>query len=276
MNEGASEIYTAANVHGWTGEDIRLPCDIQAEPLAVVWVKESVSNQQPRTTKAAFIDGKAESMDERFDIEKDFSLVITDLRVVDAGIYHCDVTPKNAESFSNITQLTISFSVIGTTPNVRGWKEEAIRLQCIIPVEPLALYWTKESDSDKQPPTIKATFIDGNFESREERFNIDKNFSLLITNLEVADEGLYHCAVVLTNLDDFSNSTFLTVDCDTLGLIIGLAIGVPVALSILFLLSGIFLQKYHPDYLPRKGLGWKPRPRRRKRQRVDEEGLIMG
>ncbi|XP_071505659.1 uncharacterized protein [Diadema antillarum] len=43
-----------------------------------------------------------------------------------------------------------------------------------------------------------------------------------------------------------------------LGLIIGLTIGVPVAIVILFLFVGKYLQSNHPDYLPRKGCGWNP------------------
>ncbi|XP_072176938.1 uncharacterized protein [Diadema setosum] len=214
---------TAPYVHGREGEDIRLPCEIQDEPLSVVWVKEDITDQQEWKTKATFFDRKAQRKDDRFHIDKNFSLVITDLKVADTGLYHCDVTLRNFESFSNSTLMMISCnllyshfnrpaSVIGTEPNVRGWKGEDIRLRCDIQEEPLAVFWSKESDSDQQPPTVKAAFFGGNFESREERFDIDKNFSLVITTLEVADEGLYHCDVVLTNRDDFTNSTFLMVD----------------------------------------------------------------
>ncbi|XP_072176954.1 uncharacterized protein [Diadema setosum] len=283
-------------------------------------------------------------------------------------------------------------SVIGTAPNGRGWKGEDIRLPCVIPEEPSAVYWAKESDLDQQPPTIKAAFFDGNFESREGRFDIDRNFSLVVTSLKVVDEGLYHCDVLLTNVDALRNSTFLTVDSmasehvidecvdnsqsntslctyqtpsntpsvnltcvvsgfkpnismlwsketgeilnstvsyqtilsdDTYerfeiitvlvqrgteetficvatgdplngistaqvtvlspsekhgnsGLVIGLAIGVPVALVILFLLGGIFLHKYHPEYLPRKGCSWNPCWILNTTQRSDVEGLMMG
>ncbi|XP_072176955.1 uncharacterized protein [Diadema setosum] len=283
-------------------------------------------------------------------------------------------------------------SVVRTDPNIRGWKGEDIRLVCNIEEEPLAVYWLKESDTDPQQRTIKARFLDGNFESKEERFDIDRNFSLVITDLEVADEGLYRCDVVLTNLDDFTNSTFLTVDSmaskhvieecvddsqsnqsrctyrilsitpsvnltcvvsgfkpnismlwseemgeilnstvshqttlsdntyerfetvtvsvphgteetfictatgdplngistaevtvltppekdGNLGLVIGLAIGVPVTLAILFLLGGIFLQKHHPEYLPRKGCSWNPCCRLPTTQRYDVKGLMMG
>ncbi|XP_071499905.1 uncharacterized protein [Diadema antillarum] len=283
-------------------------------------------------------------------------------------------------------------SVVGTAPNGRGWKGKDIRLPCVIPEEPFAVHWTKDIDSDQQPPTIKASFVDGNFESREVRFDIDRNFSLVITNLEVADEGLYHCDVVLKNLDDFTNFTFLTVDSmaskhdikecvdksqsnrsrciyqtpsntpsvnitcvvsefkpnismlwskekgETLnstvshqttlsddtyerleiitvlvqhgseetfictatgdpmngvstaqvtvlftsekhgnfGLVIGLAIGVPVAVAVLFFLGVIILQKHHPEYLPREGCSRNPCWRLHTTRRSDVEGSIMG
>ncbi|XP_072176960.1 uncharacterized protein [Diadema setosum] len=288
--------------------------------------------------------------------------------------------------------MSIQTSTVGTAPNVRGWKGEDIRLRCDIQEEPLTVFWSKESESDQEPPTIKAAFFGGNFESRGERFDIDKNFSLVITTLEVADEGLYHCDVVLTNRDDFTNSTFLTVDSmaskhvieecvdesqsnkslctyqtssntpfvnltcvvsefkpnismlwsketgeilnstvshqttlsdDTyerfeaitvfvhdgteetficvatgdplngistaevtvlspsekygnIGFVTGLAIGVPVALAILFLLGGILMQKYHPEYLLRKGCSWNCCRGQARTQRSDVEGLMMG
>ncbi|XP_071505931.1 uncharacterized protein [Diadema antillarum] len=323
----ASVVGTAPNVRGWKGEKIRLRCDIQEEPVAVVWVKESILHlQELRTTKAKFIDGNFESREERFDIDENFSLIISDIEVTDEGLYHCHVVLKNFDAFENSTFMTInsmaskhaieecvgkilthhsrctypipsntpSFNltcvvsgfrpnismlwtdeageridsvisqqttlpddsyerfdtitvsskrgaqqtfmclasgdsvygtlstaeitvlptaVVGTAPNVRGWKGEKIRLRCDIQEEPVAVVWVKESILHLQElRTTKAKFIDGNFESREERFDIDENFSLIISDIEVTDEGLYHCQVVLKNFDAFENSTFMTIN----------------------------------------------------------------
>ncbi|XP_072175692.1 NLR family CARD domain-containing protein 4-like [Diadema setosum] len=104
-------------------------------------------------------------------------------------------------------------SVVNTAPNVRGWKGEDIRLRCDIQEEPFAVFWVMESTSmsQLQRKMTMASFIDGNFDSVDERFDIDKNFSLVIADLTVADEGRYYCQVVLQNLENFENSTFLTI-----------------------------------------------------------------
>ncbi|XP_072163234.1 T-lymphocyte surface antigen Ly-9-like [Diadema setosum] len=477
-----SVVGTAPTVRGWKGEDIRMRCDIQGEPFGVYWIKESISDQQTRTPKATFFDGVFESREERFHIDQDFSLVITDLEVADEGRYYCQVVHKNLEVFENSTFVTIwsmaskhtieecvdtsqahqsqciyhtpfdtnSFNltcvvsgfkpnismlwtgqsgnilnsmiskqnvlsedtyerfetitvsanhggtvqtftctatgdsvngtstadiiiipvqVVGTIPTIRGWKGKDIRLPCDIQEEPFVVYWIKKGISDEQQQgKTKAKFVDGNFKSEEERFNIERNFSLVITDLKVADEGLYHCQVVMKNLEDFDNSTYMTISSvalkhtieqcvygsqshqsqciyqttfetpsvnitcvvsgfrpnismqwtdgtgktlhsvaskqttlpddtferfetitvsakhgteqtfmctaagdslfgtstveitilhlpgrrDNTGLVIGLVIAVPVTMVTLFLLVGMFLQHYHPDYLPRK------------------------
>ncbi|XP_072182222.1 uncharacterized protein [Diadema setosum] len=477
---------TVPTVQGWRGKVIRLPCHFQGEPKAVVWVKESNSNQQARTTKAGFLDETFLSWEERFDIDKDFRLAITDLEVADEGLYLCQVVLRNLQDFENSILLTVAsiaskhgieecveksqshrsrctyqtpsvslsftltcvvsgfkpnismlwtdesgkrlnstvsrqttlpdntykrietitvsaqrgieqtfacmatgdslngtstekitllpVSVIDTAPTVHGWKGENIRLPCHFQGDPEAVIWVKESISQQHPRTTKADYIGGTFQSREERFSIEKNFSLFITDLEVADDGQYLCQVVLRNFENFENSILLTVgsmaskhgieECiekslsnqerctyqtpfsipdfnltcvvsgfrpnismlwtdesgkrlnstvsqqtalpddtyerfetitvsakhetersftctatgdslngtsteeitilpvsekrDNLSLIIGIIIGVPVAVSILFLLVGKCLQKYHPDSLPRKDVAGIP------------------
>ncbi|XP_072172350.1 uncharacterized protein [Diadema setosum] len=371
-----SVVSTAPNARGWKGEDIRMPCDIQEDPLAVVLVQERISEQKQRTIKTGFTDGEVRSREERFDIDINFSLVISDLEVADEGRYYCQVVLKNFENFDNSTLMTISAFAVGTAPTVRGWKGEDIRLQCDLQEKPYIVYWNKERFSEQEPRTPVATFNDGTYESRKERFNMVNDFSLVITDLEVADEGRYYCEVALRDLQTSENTTIVTIssmasghtieECadrsqsrqsrctyqspsntppsnltcvvsgfkpnvsmlwtkesgkrlnsvvseqntlsdgtyerfetitvsakhgteqtfmcvatgDSLNgtstreitilpihvsgkrahfaFIIGLAIGLPAALIIVFLLVGKYLQNKHPDYLPRKGCGWNP------------------
>ncbi|XP_072172355.1 uncharacterized protein [Diadema setosum] len=324
---GTSVIGTAPNVQGWKGEDIRLPCAIQEEPLIALWVKERILGQQQRTIKARFADRNFESLEKRFDIDKNFSLVISDLQVADEGHYYCQVLLKNTQSFENSTIMLISsmasrhtieecadrsqfrhnqcayqspsntpsfnltcvvsgfkpnvsmlwteesgkrldsvvsqqntlsdgtyerfetitvsakygteqtficvatgeslngtsiieiiilpVPVVGTGPNVQGWKGEDIRLPCVIQKEPFVVQWVKDRISEQHLRTIKAEFIDGEFRSREERFYIDKNFSLVISELQVADEGRYYCQVLLKNSQSYGNSTIITISSMT-------------------------------------------------------------
>ncbi|XP_072172349.1 uncharacterized protein [Diadema setosum] len=101
--------------------------------------------------------------------------------------------------------------VVGTAPTVRGWKGKDIRLRCDIQEEPYIVYWNKEGFSEQEPRTPVATFIDGIFESRKERFNMVNDFSLNITDLEVADEGLYYCEVALGDQQTSQNTTIVTI-----------------------------------------------------------------
>ncbi|XP_072175663.1 roundabout homolog 1-like [Diadema setosum] len=206
----ASVVGTVPAFRGWTREDIRLPCHSEKAPLAVFWTKENISNQTVETMKASFFDGYSASEDERFSIDVNYNLVITDLQVADEGRYYCQLMLENFEILLNSTNLTVSFPVVDTAPAIHGWNGEDIRLPCDFQDEPLAVYWVKESMSHPELSTSKA-FFDGEFVSMEERFSIDKTFSLLITDLKVADRGLYICQVVLQTFEDFSNSTLVSV-----------------------------------------------------------------
>ncbi|XP_072171972.1 uncharacterized protein [Diadema setosum] len=321
----ASVVSTAPNVQGWKGEDMLLRCDIKEEPLGVYWEKEEFLNPEQKTPKAQYLDGTFESLEKRFDIDKNFSLVITSLEVADEGRYYCHVLLKNSKSLGNSTIMTISSmasghmieecadgsqspqsrckyqpssntpsfrptltcvvsgfkpnvsmlwteesgsrlnsvvsqqstlsdgtnerletitvsvkhgteqtfmciatgdslngtstreitvlpsSVVGTAPNVQGWKGKDIVLRCDVKEEPDSMYWEKESFLNPEQKTRKAGYFDGNLKSLEERFDIDKNFSLIISSLEVADEGRYYCQVLLKNSQSFENSTIMTI-----------------------------------------------------------------
>ncbi|XP_072175652.1 uncharacterized protein [Diadema setosum] len=79
-------------------------------------------------------------------------------------------------------------------------------------VRPQAVYWEKENMTHPGQPLTLASFFQQKFTSKIERFHMDEDFGLIITNLEVSDEGYYKCQVVLLDFSDFSNSTFLTVN----------------------------------------------------------------
>ncbi|XP_071503124.1 uncharacterized protein [Diadema antillarum] len=77
---------------------------------------------------------------------------------------------------------------------------------------PQAVYWAKENMTNPGQTLTLASFFEQKFTSKIERFHMDEDFGLIITNLEVPDEGYYQCQVVLLDFSDFSNSTFLTVN----------------------------------------------------------------
>ncbi|XP_072181357.1 uncharacterized protein [Diadema setosum] len=197
---------TVSSVQGWKGEDIRLPCHFQGEPAAVFWVKESVLHQQ--VLMAKFIDGNFESLEKGFDMDRNFNLVISDVKMADEGLYLCQVLLKNLDNFENSVHLTVS--LVDIVPSVQGWKGEDIRLPCHFQGVPESVVWVKESILYQPAP--KAKFINGNFRSLEKGFDMGMNFNLVISDVKMADEGLYLCQVLLKNLDNFENSVHLTVN----------------------------------------------------------------
>ncbi|XP_072176951.1 uncharacterized protein [Diadema setosum] len=283
----ASAVGTAPNVRGWKGEDIRLRCDIQEEPLAVFWFKESESDQQPPTIKAAFIGGNFESREERFDIDKNFSLVITTLEVADEGLYHCDVVLTNRDDFTNSTFLTVdsiaskhvieecvdesksnksrcTYQTSSNTPSVN--------LTCVVSeFKPnISVLWSKETGEIlNSTVSHQTTLSDDTYE----------RFEAITVFVHDGTEETFICVATGDPLNGISTAEVTVLSPSekhgNMGLVIGLAIGVPVALAILFLLVGIFLQKYHPEYLPRNGCSWNPCWRLNTTQRSDVEGLMM-
>ncbi|XP_071487064.1 uncharacterized protein [Diadema antillarum] len=281
---------TAPNVQGWKGEDMRLPCNIQEDPLAVFWVKEGISGQQQRTTKATFIDGEFQSREERFDIDKNFSLVLTDLEVADEGRYYCQVLLKNDQIFENTTIITISSMATGHTIEECVDKSQSrqsrctyqytsntpsFNLTCVVSgFKPnVSMLWTEESGKRlNSVVSQQSTLSDGTYE----------RFETITVSAIHGTEQTFMCVATGDSLDGTSTVeiTILppTGKHSNLGLIIGLTICVPVAIVILFLLVGKYLQHKHPDYLPRKGCGWNPcwrRPNLLEIFHEEEEELML-
>ncbi|XP_071483230.1 uncharacterized protein [Diadema antillarum] len=283
---------TASTFQGWKGEDIRLSCGIQEEPEAVFWVKESISDDQPRTTKATFVEGNFKGVEERFDIDKNFSLVINDLKVADEGLYYCQVTLNDFENFDNSVFMTVNsmaskhaikecddtsqshqrrctYQTPSNTPT--------FNLTCVVSgFKPnISMLWTEESGKKLESLSSQQTTLP---DDSYERFEM----------ISVSDLGLhgteetFTCIAIGDSLMNGASTVEITVrpipgKRGNLGLIIGLVIGIPVALAILSLLVGKCLQKYHPEYLPRKGCGWNPccwRPH--EPEQLHEEEELMG
>ncbi|XP_072172347.1 uncharacterized protein [Diadema setosum] len=268
----ASVVGTAPNVQGWKGEDIRLRCDIQEEPLAVFWVKEGISEQQSRTTKAEFYDGEFWSREERFDIDKNFSLVITDLEVADEGCYYCQVVLKNLENFENSTVMAIRSMASRHTIEECVDKSQSHQSRCIYEAPSstptfnltcvvsgfkpnVSMLWTEESGKRlNSVVSHQSTLSDGTYE----------RFETITVSAKHGTEQTFMCTATGDSLNGVS-TVEITIPPIQIsgkrvnpGLIIGLTIGVPVVIVSLFLFVGKYLQNKHPDYLPRKGCGWNP------------------
>ncbi|XP_072164334.1 uncharacterized protein [Diadema setosum] len=287
----ASVVGTAPNVQGWKGEDIRLPCDFQEDPLAVFWFKERISDQQQRTTKAEFIDGEFQSREERFDIDKNFSLVITNLEVADEGHYYCQVVLKNTQIVENTTIITIGSMASGHTIEECVDKSQSrqsrctyqypsntpsFNLTCVVSgFKPnVSMLWTEESGKRMTSVVSRQnTLSDGTYE----------RFEKITVSVKSGTEQTFMCVATGDSLNGTSTREInvlpstVSGKLNNLGLIIGLTIGVPVAIVILFLLVGKYLQNKHPDCQPRKGCGWIPCWRRPNIPEIfhEEEELML-
>ncbi|XP_072182087.1 uncharacterized protein [Diadema setosum] len=280
---------TPSTVQGWKGEDIRLSCGIQEEPESVFWVKESISDGEPRTTTARFVDGNFQGVEERFDIDKNFSLVITDVNVADEGLYYCQVELKNFENFDKSVFMTVNsmaskhaieecvttsqshqsrctYQATSDTPT--------FNLTCVVSgFKPnISMLWQEESGKKLNSLSSQQTTLP---DDSYERFE-----TIIVSALSLNGTGqTFQCIAVgdsLMNEVSIVQITLLPIPGKqgNFGLIIGLIIGLPVALAVLFVLVGRLLQKCCPDYLPRKGCGWNPcwrRPHKPKRLHEEEE-----
>ncbi|XP_071477171.1 uncharacterized protein [Diadema antillarum] len=284
----ASVVGTAPNVKGWKGEDVLLRCDIKKEPVVVQWVKEKISDQQQRTVKAGFIDGEFFSREKRFDIDKNFSLVISSLEVADEGRYYCEVLLKNSQSFGNSTIMTISSMASGHTIEECAARIQSrqsrctyqspsnthpLNLTCVVSgFKPnISMLWTEESGKRIDSVVSRQrTLSDGTYE----------RFETIIVLTEHGTEQTFMCVATGDSLNGESTREITVLPLSgkrvNSALIIGLIIGVPVVIVVLFLSVGKYLQSKHPDYLPRKGCGWNPCWRRpNKPQQCHEESECL-
>ncbi|XP_071482480.1 uncharacterized protein [Diadema antillarum] len=283
-NAEAFVVGTAPTVRGWKGEDIRLRCDIQEDPLIVYW------NDELREPVATFNDGTYESRKERFNMENDFSLVITDLRVADEGLYYCEVALGDQQTSKNTTIVTISSMASGHTIEECADRSQSrqnrctyqspsntpsLNLTCVVNgFKPnVSMLWTEESGKRLNSVVSQQnTLSDGTYE----------RFETITVSAKHGTEQTFMCVATGDSLNGTSTReiTILPIHVSGkrahLALIIGLAIGLPAVLIIVFLLVGKYLQNKHPDYLPRKGCGWNPCWRRpNKPERFDEEDESM-
>ncbi|XP_071499057.1 uncharacterized protein [Diadema antillarum] len=271
---------TAPTVRGWKGENIRLRCDIQEDPRIVYW------NDELREPVATFNDGTYESRKERFNMENDFSLVITDLRVADEGLYYCEVALGDQQTSKNTTIVTISSMASRHTIEECADRSQSrlsrctyqspsntppSNLTCVVSgFKPnVSMLWTEESGKRLNSVVSQQnTLSDGTYE----------RFETITVSAKHGTEQTFMCVATGDSLNGTSTReiTILPIHVSGkrahLAFIIGLAIGLPAALIIVFLLVGKYLQNKHPDYLPRKGCGWNPCWRRpNKPERFDEE-----
>ncbi|XP_072175694.1 uncharacterized protein [Diadema setosum] len=287
----ASVVNTAPNVRGWRGEDIRLRCDFPEKPFAVFWVMEStsMSQLQRKMTMARFIDGNFESVEERFDIDKNFSLVITDLTVADEGRYFCQVVLQSFENFENSTFLTISSmpskhvieECIGQNQPSQSrctyqnpFNTPSLNLTCVVSgFNPnVSMVWTEESGKRLNSVISEQTTLSDDTYERVETITVSATHRT---------EQTFRCIATGEALNGTSTAEITMMPVTrgsrgSLSLIIGLVIGV-LALTIIFLLVGKFLQRYHPEFLPQKGCGWNPcwrRPHQPRRFKEEEQFML--
>ncbi|XP_071509029.1 uncharacterized protein [Diadema antillarum] len=281
---------TAPIVRGLKGDDIRLPCNFEGEPEAVIWVKESSSREESRTTKARFIYGISQSWEKGFDIDRNFSLVITDLEVADEGLYLCQVVLTNSEDFELSTLLTVTSMAsdhtikecVDKTQSLQGGctyqitmpNTATFNLTCVVSgFKPnISMLWTEDSGKRQNSVVSRQKMLSDSTYERSETISIsteqgkEQTFMCIATGDSLNGTSTKEITL-LPKSDQFSGKR------NNVGFIVGLVIGVSVAVSILFSLVGKFLQKYHLQFLPRKGCGWNPCWRRP--ERVDEEETLM-
>lgn len=99
---------TEQHVVGWLGQDARLLCNFtNKDVVALYWMNGS------DITKASYFKQQRISLDDRFALNEDLSLVINDLEVSDEGRYLCHVEFYSGESLRTHTILAV-FALVST------------------------------------------------------------------------------------------------------------------------------------------------------------------
>ncbi|XP_071500451.1 uncharacterized protein [Diadema antillarum] len=227
-------------------------------------------------------------------MENDFSLVITDLRVADEGLYYCEVALGDQQTSKNTTIVTISSMASGHTIEECADRSQSRQSRCtyqspsntppsnltcvVSGFKPnISMLWIEESGKRLNSVVSQQnTLSDGTYE----------RFETITVSAKHGTEQTFMCVATGDSLNGTSTVEISVLPVPGLlkgkhvdwGLIVGLAIGVPVVIFILFLFVGNYLQKNHPDYLPQKGCGWNPCWRRPIIQESfhEEEELIPG
>ncbi|XP_072182154.1 uncharacterized protein [Diadema setosum] len=256
---------TAPKVLGWKWDDTRLPCAFQeAEPLAVAWFKETITGQLE--TKAVFFDGNFESREERFNMNWNFSLVITDLEVADEGLYICQVALSESQIFENSTLVTVnskaSKHVIeecvdeSPTSQTRCTYQtpsdtSSFNLTCVVSgFKPnISMFWSDETGERLNSTVSQQTTLLDNSYDRVETITVSSNHQA---------EQTFMCIAIGDSLNGTSTNRITVLPTsgisNNLGLAVGLALAVVAAVVILFLFIGVSLQKHRTHHVNKRSL----------------------
>ncbi|XP_071511145.1 uncharacterized protein [Diadema antillarum] len=255
------------------------------------WEKEDFLNPEQKTRKAQYFDDNFESLEERFDIDKKFSLVISSLEMADEGRYYCQVLLKNSQSLRNSTIMTIRSMASEHTIEECADRSQSRQSRCTyqspsnIPslnftcvvsgFKPnVSMLWTEGSGKRLYSVVSQQnTLSDGTFE----------RFETITVSAKHGTQQTFMCVATGESLNGTSTREITVLPSSVsgkrvnLGLIIGLTIGVPVAIVIIFVFWGKYLLSKHPDNLPREGCGWNPcwrRPNIPERFHEEEELML--
>ncbi|XP_063955917.1 uncharacterized protein LOC129265391 isoform X2 [Lytechinus pictus] len=109
------------NINGWLGQDnVRLPCNFHQDVIvaqllhqdvisALYWSKmrDPTKAEEEDSTKASYFKKQLNSLEDRFTLNEDFSLSISDLQVADEGRYLCQVEFESDKSLLMYQTLTV-------------------------------------------------------------------------------------------------------------------------------------------------------------------------
>ena len=91
---------------------MKLPCEIPSTPLQVAWRKEASGTGDSLVTVRLYTNGTtamtAVHDDKRFDMDLEYSLIISTLEVADEAIFSCEVIRMDGQKIENATNLIVN------------------------------------------------------------------------------------------------------------------------------------------------------------------------
>ncbi|XP_063960217.1 uncharacterized protein LOC135155239 [Lytechinus pictus] len=223
-HDGATDTKTEAVPDGIVYTDIKqnlvignpgvLTCRFNKDPIAVYWLKGIVPEQAP--IQVIWHEGSKSGSryeDGTYDIDRNFSLIIKEVKDADRGRYICRVSNHRGILINNYTDVTLFSTGLEMDPYISLQKGLPGIIPCKINIRPKIVSWKKINSSSELIKGVER--YDGKVhisDNETGKFKITEDYSLFITNVDIEDEGQYICEVLeVYTYEKYKNSSSISV-----------------------------------------------------------------
>ncbi|XP_063960213.1 uncharacterized protein LOC135155235 [Lytechinus pictus] len=157
--------------------------DIWTSPTLIQWTPED------KTTGPRYDDGSC-------DMDENYSLIIKYVNQTDRGRFICLVSNEDGILVDNYTDVTVSDVALEMESSVKLEVGQSGRVPCRVKIRPKKVSWVTSSGEALVFIDLSNSVITrGGSGYEQNMFNISREYSLVIYNVTIQNEGLYLCVV---------------------------------------------------------------------------------